>query len=269
MKKFTLLALILTLGAYLCQAQKSDYSFKENYPVSSSPAVTLSSSDGNIKVYPSKSNQIEIYYIARRRNEVLRITKEDLEKEGFIFTTNHSNDNLQIRIKEKRRYNHNNWRNQINVSIEVYTPAQSSCDLHSSDGDIVLQGLTGTQTLRTSDGDIKLTNIKGDITGTTSDGNIAFENISGSLDVATSDGNVMGNLLELKSSLKIRTSDGNIRVSIPRKLGLDLDIRGESLRIPLRNFTGRSTKSKINGKMNGGGKLVRLRTSDGRITLDM
>ncbi|OJJ16470.1 hypothetical protein BKI52_34875 [marine bacterium AO1-C] len=268
MKKPILLTFALSLFAFMSMAQKGDYSFKESFSVSSSPNITLRNSDGDIKVYASNKNQVEVYFIARRNGRFLRMSKADLEKEDFTFEINNSSGNLDIRIRE-RRNNYMNYRNQINISMEVYAPKKSSCDVHSSDGDIVLKGLKADQTIRTSDGDIDLVDIQGDIRGRTSDGNINFRNVSGSLDVSTSDGNVKGNLLALTNSLKVKTSDGNIRVSIPRSLGLDLDIRGESLRIPLKNFNGRSTDHKINGKMNGGGKLVQLRTSDGRITLDM
>ena len=265
MKKASLLIVAFSLFAFASMAQKGSYSFKETFSVSSSPNITLRNSDGDIKVYPSTKNQVEIYFAARRRGRTLKMTKADLENEDFTFEISNSSGNLEIRIRERRR----NYNNQINISMEVYAPVKSSCNLYSSDGDIVLEGLQADQTIRTSDGDIELIDIQGDIKGRTSDGNIKFSNVSGSLDVSTSDGNVKGNLLSLTNSLRVKTSDGNIRVSIPKSLGLDLDIRGESLRIPLKNFNGRSTDKKIDGKMNGGGKLVHLRTSDGRITLDM
>lgn len=268
MKKPFLLTFALSLFAVMAFAQKSSYSFKETFSVSSSPSVTLRNSDGHIKVYASNKSQAEVYFIARRSGRDLKMSKADLENEGFIFEINNANSNLDIRVKEKKR-GYMNYRNRINVSLEVYVPTKSTCDVHSSDGDIVLKGLKADQKIHTSDGNISITDVTGNIKGRTSDGNINFKNVSGSLDISTSDGNVRGNLLALENSLKVRTSDGNIRISIPKNLGLDLDVRGESLRIPLQNFSGNSTKRKINGTMNGGGKLVRLRTSDGRITLDM
>lgn len=268
MKKSFILALVFTLVAVVVQAQKNEYSFKETYPVSSSPEVSLYTADGNIEVYPSKNNKVEVYYIARRRNKLLKLSKAELEKK-FEFIVNHSKNKLEIKIKGRKRVHIGFINNPINVHLEVYTPTKTSCNLRSSDGDIVLEGLSGDQQLRTSDGDIMFARIKGDITGKTSDGNITFNNVSGSLDIASSDGDIKGNVVKLKSSLKIKTSDGNIRVAIPKKQGLDLDIRGESLRIPLENFSGKSTNKRINGKLNGGGKLVQMRTSDGRITIEM
>ena len=68
-------------------------------------------------------------------------------------------------------------------------------------------------------------------------------------------------MLALSKELTVRTGDGNISVTIPDKLGLDLDIKGESLDIPLNNFSGRSDENVIVGKSNGGGIPVNLSTS--------
>ena len=100
----------------------------------------------------------------------------------------------------------------------------------------------------------------------TSDGNINFKDLSGSLSASTSDGNVSGNLVRLTEELSVRTSDGDIRITVPSRLGLDLDIKGESLHVPLNNFSGRSDEKRIQGKSNGGGIPVTMSTS-GDVTL--
>ncbi|EAY29053.1 DUF4097 family beta strand repeat-containing protein [Microscilla marina] len=266
MRKPLLFTLTFALITLVCQAQKTDYSFKETYPVSNAPKVSLYTSDGDVKVHASSNNQVQIFYTARRHNRTLKISKAELEKE-FDFIVTHSQNNLEVKIKEKKRMR--NYGNSINIHLEVYVPTQTACNLHSSDGNIMIKGLTNRQSLRTSDGDIKIMQVKGDIIARTSDGNITFEDVAGSIDLTTSDGSIHGNLTELKNSLKARTSDGNIRIALPKQQGLDLDIRGESLNIPLQNFSGKATKKRINGKMNGGGKLIQMRTSDGRIKLDM
>ena len=100
----------------------------------------------------------------------------------------------------------------------------------------------------------------------TSDGDLKFRDLAGSLNAHTSDGNVSGNIIELKSELTIRTSDGNISVFVPANIGMDLNIKGESLDVPLNNFSGHSDEKSIQGKSNGGGVAVNLSTS-GNVTL--
>ena len=85
MKKPFLLTFALSLFAVMAFAQKGSYSFKETFSVSSSPSVTLRNSDGHIKVYASNKSQAEVYFIARRSGRDLKMSKADLENEGFIF----------------------------------------------------------------------------------------------------------------------------------------------------------------------------------------
>jgi hypothetical protein len=72
-------------------------------------------------------------------------------------------------------------------------------------------------------------------------------------------------MVTLKKQLVVSTSDGNISITIPDKLGLDLDIRGEAIDVPLNNFTGKSDKKFIKGQSNGGGIAVSLSSSDGNV----
>ena len=140
-------------------------------------------------------------------------------------------------------------------------------DVGTSDGTIRLASIAGDVQASTSDGNIELEKVKGDIVVKTSDGYIDFKEISGSFRASTSDGNIKGNVVELKSKLALKTSGGNIEVSIPPQLGLDLDIKGESVDVPFKNFTGKFDKNFVRGQSNGGGIPVELTTSDGNVRL--
>jgi DUF4097 and DUF4098 domain-containing protein YvlB len=144
---------------------------------------------------------------------------------------------------------------------------KGSLEIGTSDGNIHLDNIKGSVQASTSDGNIELTDVMGATSVKTSDGDIYLNNISGSFKGATSDGNIKGNMIDLKNELVVKTGDGNINIKIPGQLGLDLEIRGESLNVPLTNFSGKSDKNSIQGKCNGGGIAVNLSTSDGNITL--
>lgn len=310
---------ILLICVTITNAQDSRYSFKESYDLSTPAQVSVSCSDGNIEVVAFEGKKTDIFYIVKKDNKVLSISRQELEKE-FIVEVVQTANSLSIAVKNRTDASTFNWRDRMEVSFRLQVPKETACDLRTSDGNISLKGLTGNQKCRTSDGnleitgiagalmastsdgninvqkvagtvevkssdgDIRLESIDGDakastsdgnvsavrISGTTSlktsDGNISFEDLSGSLTASTSDGNVTGNVLELKRELTVKTSDGNIAVTIPSRLGLDLNIKGESLAVPLTNFTGQSDEKSIQGKSNGGGIPVNLATS-GNVTL--
>ena len=323
MKTITLFLPCFLMALAFAAAQEGDYSFKEKYTVASPVKLEISSYDGNIEVAPSSGNEIQVFYIARKNGRVLKINREELEKEVILNVVPEKNS---LTINVKSRFENQNWSfksmEQVHVSFKILTPQQTACVLHTSDGNASIDGLTSDQRLKTSDGNIQLTNIngsvignssdgnvrikdikgavetgtsdgnilleniagnvqsstsdgnieltnvKGDIYAKTSDGDIYFTNISGSLRSNTSDGNIKGSFVELKKELSARTGDGNISIKIPAKLGLDLDIKGESLSVPLSNFSGKSEEKSIQGKSNGGGIAVNLSTSDGHITLE-
>jgi DUF4097 and DUF4098 domain-containing protein YvlB len=302
MKIFASLLLCCVLSLSVAFAQ--DHSFRESYPMSVPASLYISSSDGNIDVTSSSGNEIEVFYIVKRGNRLLKTSKKELEREDNITVdVSHEKNSLRIVVKYPNSIRGFNWNDQVSVSFSIKVPKQTSADLNTSDGNVGISGLSGDQQCKTSDGNIRLADIVGNVVGATSDGNvhadkirgsleiktsdgdidlteingrtsvrtsdgnISFRNLAGSFSGTTSDGNIRGNILELKTELAAKTGDGNISVTIPDKLGLDLDIHGESLNVPLANFTGNSDEKTIRGKANGGGIAVNLSTSDGNITL--
>jgi DUF4097 and DUF4098 domain-containing protein YvlB len=317
----TLLALLsLTLVSItICNAQDDRYSFKESYELGTQAKVSVSSSDGNIEAVAFEGKKTDIFYIVKKNNKLLNISRQELEKEVTLEVVQAGNS-LSIVVKYKNELQSFNWKDQMVVSFRLQVPKETACDLRTSDGNVSIKGLTSDQKCKTSDGNLNISDIEGSVFASTSDGNISvkkvvgpvevktsdgniqledikgdakagtsdgnigvhrisgntsvktsdgdilFRDLSGSVTANTSDGNVSGNVLELKSELTVRTSDGNISVAIPDRLGLDLDIKGESLDVPLNNFSGRSDKKSIQGKSNGGGIPVNLSTS-GHVTL--
>jgi hypothetical protein len=311
---------LFTLIVSTSTAQETKYSFKEGYGMTLPAQLTVSTSDGNINVVSSPGNDIEVFFIARRANDVLKISREELEKELIVETT-HQGSNLKIVVRNRDERSINFFRDDIDVSFEIHVPQKTACILNTSDGNIAVSGITGNQQLKSSDGDIRIDDITGNVTTKTSDGDISVDRVKGSVEARTSDGhievskvigdvdtstsdgnitlsaingdtssktsdgyitfkelsgsftgvssdgNIRGNLLQLKNQLNVRTGDGNIDITIPGNLGLDLDIKGESLNVPLNNFSGHSDEESIRGKSNGGGIPVNLSTSDGRVVL--
>ena len=263
-------------------AQDTDYSFKENYDASLPFQLAVSSFDGNIDLIAAEGNKIEVLYIVKRNKTTLKVSRVELEKD-FILEVTHTGNSLKISIKNKHDFN--SFINRTYVNFKITVPTETSCTFNTSDGNVYVKGTRGSVDIKTSDGNIELDHVTGNVESSTSDGNIelsqlngnisvrtsdgdiSFKNVSGSFKGVTSDGNIRGNLIELRKELSAKTGDGNIDITMPDHLGLDLNIKGESLKVPLTNFTGRSEENAIQGKINGGGIAVTLTTSDGHIKL--
>ncbi|WP_353721620.1 hypothetical protein [Dyadobacter sp. 676] len=167
-------------------------------------------------------------------------------------------------------------------SIDV-AHCSNDINLHTSGGSIKANELKGKIELKTSGGSIELNKLNGDILAHTSGGSIRGDGVNGSLDAGTSGGSVhladvsgsvrastsAGSIeLELKSLGKyvdLSTSAGSVRVTMPLDKGVDLNLRGNRVTIPLKNFDGSAEKDRVQGKMNGGGIPVTLSASAGSV----
>lgn len=143
-------------------------------------------------------------------------------------------------------------------------------ELHTSGGSLNLTTLQGNVEAKTSGGSVRADNVKGDLIAHTSGGNVNLKNLAGSVDASTSGGGVQVELTQLGDYVKISNSGGNVDVTLPGDKGLDLKIRGDRIHTgTLKNFSGKLEEDEVDGKINGGGVPVTIRSSSGRINLSL
>ena len=139
--------------------------------------------------------------------------------------------------------------------------------LNTSGGQIRLEGLRGMITASTSGGPIHGSDIKGELLAHTSGGGVDLQDLSGSVEASTSGGNMDVEINELDKYVTIKNSGGNIHVKLPGDKGLNLNVRGDNIRIDnMSNFSGNKEEHKVEGKLNGGGVPVNIQ-SNGNITV--
>jgi hypothetical protein len=140
----------------------------------------------------------------------------------------------------------------------------------TSGGDITVADGTGTLDAKTSGGRIDVRNFSGDTEVRTSGGNLSLERITGKIIGKTSGGSIRASIPDaVVDDVKLQTSAGNIDVSLSATATVDIDAStsvGEIFsRLPLE--TRDVDKEHLRGKLNGGGKSVKLETSAGNITI--
>lgn len=139
-----------------------------------------------------------------------------------------------------------------NVSLEAGAAATK---LHTSGGNIVVGHVVGAADLETSGGDIKLESVENTVHASTSGGNVRA-GIAGAL----------------KGDCDLRTSGGNITAIVDKSAAFRLDastsgggVHAEGITITIDK--GGSGRSNLAGDVNGGGPLLKLRSSGGSLTL--
>ena len=163
----------------------------------------------------------------------------------------------------------------------------------TSGGGIRIGQIDGTVDARTSGGDVRLDSCTGDTKLSTSGGGIRAERIVGKADLRTSGGGISVKLVEnalqaqtsgggveaaiagaLKGDCLLSTSGGSVRVAVDKTAAFRLDaatsggdVHAPGLTIRIEN--GGLGKSRLVGDVNGGGPLLKLRTSGGGIDVKM
>jgi hypothetical protein len=162
--------------------------------------------------------------------------------------------------------------------IELTTSGGSinakNCDgklrLSTSGGSLDLKDLKGDIRATTSGGSVMGKNVEGELIAHTSGGSIHLSDLSCSLETSTSGGNIDVSIKQLGKYVKISNSAGNIDLELPKGKGVDLDLSADKIKTDhLDNFNGKVDDDEVNGKLNGGGVLVRVNAGSGRIYLGL
>ena len=174
--------------------------------------------------------------------------------------------------------------------ISLSIPSRAELDVNNSNGRVSVRNIAGSGSIRTSNGRIVAEELSGDFNLTTSNSRIEARNTSGKYEMTTSNGRVIA--VGATGEYKIETSNAQIRFdgefyngsensfttsnsAITASLGVDPDIRlcaatsNGTIRC-LQPLSAIETQSRrrIEAVMGDGKSSLKLRTSNGSITVD-
>jgi DUF4097 and DUF4098 domain-containing protein YvlB len=195
-----------------------------------------------------------------------------------------SGDILEIEVQIARKCS----RRAI-AHIELRVPREIKVASTSTNGKICLEGLHRSIRARSSNGSISICEVNGDIDVTTanakvacrgtqgrlharsSNGKIELGGHTGSIDASTSNGVIKASIDCLgEEGVSLSTSNGRIVLELPEGSNADVDILVENGHIrndiDLEDSSADST-GRVRGRIGKGGTPIRLRTSNGTISL--
>ncbi len=257
------ISLILLLCISCLGVSASAEEWTKSYQVSNTPSLHVDTNDAAIEVTHGVSNTIYAKVITDGISiggSGVRITeRQDADKVD-----------LQVHIP-------NDWGFHIGmhrgVRVEIQVPPQSALDLHSGDGHISVNGISGQARLDTGDGHIDVQNFSGALHGHTGDGHMTIDGVFTDLDLRSGDGHVDLTVRpgsKLNSGWLIHTSDGRVEAKLPQDLACELYAHTGDGHIQLDlpvTVSGSIEHSRVRGKLNGGGPLLEISTGDGSIRI--
>ena len=182
------------------------------------------------------------------------------------------------------------WGRTSGGSIKL-TSCGSPVDLKTSGGSIEVGDVAGDVQARTSGGSLRFGDIQGSIWGKTSGGSISIADCHGGADVHTSGGGIKlesvggdvnaktsgGSIraavtTQLQNECNLRTSGGGITVTLLPNIAIDVDAETSGGHVSTdfvvtSVIQGKVPRNRLKGSINGGGPLLKLRTSGGSIRL--
>jgi hypothetical protein len=251
---------------------------REKEYLSATP-VTITK-DGNVVTVRARSSKSKNWWNfghsetqARYTIHVPKKFETDLHTDGGDVAIGEVSGNTMVKTSGGklafRRLEGNVSANTSGGSINV-EDCRGPIKVETSGGDIIVADGTGTLDARTSGGRIEVRNFSGDTEVHTSGGNLNLQRITGKLVGKTSGGSINASIpADVVGDVNLQTSAGNIDVSLSTTASVDIDAKtsiGEIVSgLPLEASDRESEH--LRGKLNGGGKSVKLQTSVGNITL--
>lgn len=288
------LALTVPLVSAGCMVHvgEDDYVVREEkrFEVKGTPDLRLATFNGSIEVRTWDRPEVRVEIEKRGGNkEMAESIRVEVDQQG---------DRVRI---EARGPDTDDWVfglagvAHISRSARLVATVPHECHLAiaSGDGGLQVERVAGRMELRTGDGSVRGLDLDGDVTVNTGDGSIKLEGLSGRLDARTGDGSVaaQGRLDAVRLSSDdgsitlraapgsrmtddwdVRSGDGGVVVYLPDGFGATIDAETEDGSIrPDADFALEAASdkgaSRLRGNLAGGGRVLRIRTSDGTIGL--
>ena len=218
---------------------------EKRFTVAGAPELKLTTFDGSIEIRATDSKSVLVEIEKRGPSqEAIDELKVETRQDG---------DRIEVEVKRppKDAMMLGFGRISPTAKLIVTMPRDGHVNARSGDGSIRIEGIHGRLELRTGDGSVRATDVSGQISVATGDGSVTIDNADGDLDVDTGDGGVSLYLpQEFAAEVDAHTGDGTIR----NDLKMD-------------NHAGESNHRTLRGTLGGGGRTLRIRTSDGSIRL--
>lgn len=251
------LVLILVLMA-LSHAATLEETLKKSFPFQPGGRVEVENVNGNITIESWDKN--EVYVEAEKR--VRAGGRKDAER--FMEALNieiEQRDNEIIIITRHPRKGHAgfwDWVFGENVSSEVAykinVPKRCDVEATSTNGGIYISYVEGSSRLRTTNGKIDAVALKGLVSARTTNGSVKVE------------------LKEVTSAeeMEFLTTNGSVTLYIPNNI--DCDVRAKTTNGSIKTdfpleVRGKYGSKSVQGKINSGGPLIFIETTNGSIKL--
>jgi hypothetical protein len=261
---------------------------EKRFRVSGTPNLSLDTFDGSLDVRSWDRDEILI--------EIEKRGPDKAQADAIQVRAEQAGNTITIDVKrpDGRRQG---LAFKVSPTARIIASVPRRCNLlaRSGDGGIRVERVAGTIELRTGDGGVRGADLSGTLTVHTGDGSMRFDDVEGTVDLESGDGGarVTGRLQAVRlrtgdgsvtvradegsamaGEWDIRTGDGGLRLELPAAFSANLDastgdgvVRFSGFGEPDAPSTRKEHRSAVQRPLNAGGKVLRLRSDSGTITI--
>jgi len=252
---FLILSIFLLNSLFAATVEET---WKKNIDFKAGGFIRVENTNGSIVIEGWDRDEIHIEAVkkarAGSRKEATRLM------EDILIDVSREPGELIITTELPRRGGNSFWDwifgggRSASVKYKIFVPTQSNLKIETTNGKIIVSGISGRLRLRTTNGKIMV------------------EEISGQADAHTTNGSIIVDFddLDEDSNMGFYTTNGSIKLYLPPEARCNLRAKTTNGSInsdfPLE-IKGKFTSKRLTGSINGGGALLELRTTNGSINI--
>ena len=227
---------------------------------------------GNMDDAEDFLNEVEINIDESFNKIAIEVDYPKIEGGGLwdlIFGGGRPNVSVSFWLRVPKRSNLD--MNSTNGKIEIYD-IEGKVGSNSTNGSINIEKVSGDAELKTTNGRISAYGVSGDIKAETTNGKVDLKEIIGNVSAKSTNGSINSQIIEIDEvkEMNLRTTNGSISLNLPKGINADFDARTSNGKIysefPIL-VKGEISKSHITGKINDGGPLIYIKTTNGNIEI--
>lgn len=235
--------------------------YTRTYALSTHPIKKVYASttqNGHIAVFGGYKEQTAIYIYAKADNESIDLTDQQIKTilEKYYNIESYANDvEIVAKVSEKSEATQGTDYRKLRVSIKIFTPESVSTTLSITKGSIMVKNISGNRHIANS-----------------ISGGIKYINSSGRSFTVESESGYIGMInTNASESIDTKLSKGNVQLVLPKDTKATLDLQSSTnintYILNSSNFKGTNSRTKVQGKLNGGGFQINSTSGLGVIVL--
>ena len=283
MNAFAPSILLFTLAAGL-MAGAEEGSFEKSLSVSGPVDLDVQTDSGGITVRQGSTGSVRIHAVLKAQHGWFGSSDVEARIRELESHPPIEQNGNRVRVGYVRE---NRLLNNISMRLEIETPADTQLRARADSGGIRVQGVHGPVDCKTDSGGIEIDDVSATVHAAADSGGIHVRNVKGSLFAHVDSGgieatDIAGSIEAEADSGRVRLAQttpapinakadsGGVSVTLARGAGYDISADAESGHISVPEMTVHSAFSShhIEGKVGGGGPLVKIQVDSGSVTVD-